>query len=330
MLAMVLEQQRKPLVSKEINCTEPGEEEVLLEVEACAVCRTDLHIVDGDLKEPKLPLVPGHEIVGRIKQKGGAVEELEVGDLVGVPWLGQTCGKCRQCKANRENICENPEFTGYTRDGGFAQFTTANHRYCFKIPDNYDALHAAPLLCAGLIGWRSYKAALKNAPVNKLGIYGFGAAAHIIAQVATSQGKEVYAFTRQGDESGQDFARKLGCVWAGGSNERPDKLLDATIIFAPVGELVPIALQCTGNGGTVVCGGIHMSDIPSFQYSDLWGEKQIVSVANLTREDGLEFLSLVSRSPVIPIITEYKLTSANDALDHLRAGKVKGAAVLTP
>lgn len=330
MLAMVLEQQRKPLVSKEIATPEPGEEEVLIEVDACAVCRTDLHILDGDLTEPKLPLVPGHEIVGRIQSKGTAVRELEIGDLVGVPWLGKTCGKCRQCLMNRENLCEKPEFTGYTRDGGFAQLVTANHRYCFKIPNNYDALHAAPLLCAGLIGWRSYKAALKSGSVDKIGIFGFGAAAHIIAQVAINEGKYVYAFTRRDDEAGQKFAKNLGCVWAGSSDEKPPEILDATIIFAPAGQLVPAALQCTGNGGTVVCGGIHMSDIPSFPYRDLWGEKQIVSVANLTREDGIEFLSHVSKTPVETTIKQYKLTEANDALDHLRDGQIKGAAVLVP
>lgn len=330
MLAMVLEQQRNPLVSKEIESPEPGEDEVLIEVDACAVCRTDLHILDGDLTEPKLPLVPGHEIVGRIKCKGAGVKELEIGDLVGVPWLGKTCGKCRQCLMKRENLCEKPEFTGYTRDGGFAQLATANHRYCFKIPNNYDALHAAPLLCAGLIGWRSYKAALKSGSVEKIGIYGFGAAAHIIAQVAINEGKKVYAFTRRHDESGQKFAKNLGCVWAGSSDEKPPEILDATIIFAPAGQLVPAALRCTGNGGTVVCGGIHMSDIPSFPYRDLWGEKQIVSVANLTRQDGIEFLSHVSRTPVITTIKQYELTRANDALNHLRDGQIEGAAVLVP
>lgn len=327
---MVLEQQRTPLVPKELPSPEPGGEEVLIEVDACAVCRTDLHIVDGDLTEPKLPLVPGHEIVGRVRGKGADVKELEVGDLVGVPWLGETCGQCRPCASNHENLCEQPVFTGYTRDGGFAQFAIANHNFCFKIPGNYDALHAAPLLCAGLIGWRSYKAALSRGSVSKLGIYGFGAAAHIIAQVAINQGKEVYAFTKDGDETGQKFARQLGCAWAGGSDKKPRQVLDASIIFAPVGQLVPAALRCTGNGGTVVCGGIHMSDIPSFPYRDLWGEKQIVSVANLTREDGIEFLSHVSKSPVTTTITEYKLTEANEALDHLRSGKIKGAAVLVP
>lgn len=330
MKAMVLEAQRSPLIARELAAPVPGDHEVSIRVEACAVCRTDLHVADGDLTDPKLPLVLGHEIVGRVESIGNAVQQLKPGDRVGVPWLGWTCQTCRYCARGQENLCDNARFTGYQINGGYAQFTTASERFCFKLEDHWeriDAPHIAPLLCAGLIGWRSLKMAGEG---KRLGLYGFGAAAHVIAQVALSLGKEIYAFTREGDTKGQEFARTLGAVWAGGSNEKPRVPLDAAIIFAPVGELVPVALRAVDKGGIVVCGGIHMSDIPAFPYDILWEEREIKSVANLTRADGTEFLRAAAQAKVETTITEYPLSQANEALNDLRAGKLHGAAVLVP
>jgi propanol-preferring alcohol dehydrogenase len=326
MKALVLESQGKPLVLKEVAVPEPSEEQVLIKIHACGVCRTDLHIVDGELTSPKLPLIIGHEITGTIVGLGEGVNKFKVGDKVGVPWLGYTCLKCKYCLRGEENLCENAKFTGYTIDGGYAEYTVADQRYTFSLPQRYDEIHGAPLLCAGLIGYRSYRMIGKN--FETLGIYGFGAAAHIIAQVAVYQGKKVYAFTKAGDKSAQEFALKLGAVWAGDSNEMPPEKLDAAIIFAPVGSLVPAALKATDRGGVIVCGGIHMSDIPSFPYNLLWEERVIKSVANLTRQDGEELLDL---APKIPIKTEtklYGLEKANEALNDLREGKLQGAAVL--
>lgn len=328
MQAMVLESAKQPLVARELSMPAiEHRDDVLIQVEACAVCRTDLHVIDGDLQKPKLPLVLGHEIVGKICAVGSAVQELKVGQRVGVPWLGWTCGKCKFCSRKQENLCENARFTGYQIDGGYAQFTRAHSHFCFPIAENLDAPHAAPLLCAGLIGWRSLKAA---GDAEKIGIYGFGAAASVISQVAIFQGRQVFAFTRRGDDAGQKFARELGAVWAGASQDPPPELLDAAIIFAPVGELVPTALKATDKGGTVVCGGIHMSEIPAFPYEILWGERKVVSVANLTREDGVEFLGIADKAKVSPKITKYALAEANSALDDLRQGKLTGAAVLVP
>jgi propanol-preferring alcohol dehydrogenase len=304
---------------------EPAEGEILVAISACGVCRTDLHVVDGELPHPKLPIVPGHEIVGRVEAVGSRVEGFTIGRRVGVPWLGATCGVCPYCRADRENLCDAPLFTGYTRDGGYATHTVADARYCFALPDGFDDAAAAPLLCAGLIGWRSYRMAGDGAA---LGIYGFGAAAHILAQVAVWQGRRVYAFTRPGDGAAQAFARTLGAAWAGGSDETPPEPLDAAIIFAPVGALVPAALRAVKKGGRVVCGGIHMSDIPSFPYAILWEERQVVSVANLTRADAREFLALAPKSGLKTEVVRYPLARANDALDHLRGGRLQGAAVL--
>ena len=292
---------------------------------ACAVCRTDLHVVDGELTQPKLPLIPGHEIVGTVEQKGAGVERFKIGDRVGVPWLGWTCGVCAFCFAGRENLCDQARFTGYTVDGGYADYTIADQCFCFSIPDFYNDTEAAPLMCAGLIGYRSL---VKAGEGKRLGIYGFGAAAHIVAQVAKHQKREIYAFTRQGDDEAKKFAVTLGAAWAGGSNQLPPVKLDAAIIFAPAGDLVPQALRAVNKGGIVVCGGIHMSDIPSFPYSILWEERAVCSVANLTRRDGEEFLALAPRVPVRTEVQAFPLQEANEALARLRSGRIQGAAVL--
>ena len=326
MKAMVLHAPRQPLRLEERPDPVAGPSEIVVRVEACAVCRTDLHVVDGDLTEPKLPLIPGHEIVGIVESCGAEVD-LKPGRRVGIPWLGHTCGCCSYCASGRENLCDNPGFTGYTRDGGFASHVAADAAFAFPLDGFSDPVAAAPLMCAGLIGWRSLKMAGEG---KRIGIYGFGAAAHIIAQVCVYQGREVYAFTRAGDEAAQALALSLGAVWTGGSEEPPPALLDAAIIFAPVGELVPAALRAVAKGGRVVCGGIHMSDIPQFPYSILWGERQILSVANLTRADATEFLELAPRAGVTTTTTVYPLEKANEALDDLRAGRFQGAAVLVP
>lgn len=316
----------EPLRPVERSLPEPGRNELLIQVSACAVCRTDLHIVDGDIAGPR-PVVPGHEVVGQVIATGEDVTAFAVGSRVGVPWLGGTCGICPYCMSGAENLCDAPTFTGFTRDGGFATHMVADARYCFAIPDAYQDVEAAPLLCAGLIGFRSYRMA-GDAP--RLGLYGFGAAAHVLAQVAVGDGRRVFAFTRPGDAAGQNFARRLGCTWAGGSDEEPPEELDAAIIFAPVGALVPEALRRVRKGGRVVCGGIHMSDIPSFPYEDLWGERQIVSVANLTREDGIAFIDRIGRKPVKVSTTSYPLAQANEAIAAVRSGSIEGAAVLLP
>ena len=325
MRAMVLEQPRKPLQLRDVPNPVAESGQVLVRVTACAVCRTDLHIVDGELPHPKLPLIPGHEIVGHVEKIGPEVEGFSPNDRVGIPWLGWTCGRCVYCRSGRENLCDRARFTGYTIDGGYAERTVVDARFCFSIPDRYDDVAAAPLLCAGLLGYRSYR---KTGDAHRLGIYGFGAAAHLIAQVARYEGHDVFAFTRPGDEAGQNFARDLGATWAGGSDESPPEKLDAAIIFAPVGKLVPISLRALAKGGIVVCGGIHMSDIPSFPYKELWGERTICSVANLTRKDGQEFLKIAPRVPVQTQTETFPLEEANTALDRLRSGKVNGAAVL--
>jgi propanol-preferring alcohol dehydrogenase len=340
MRAMVLETARTPLRMRELPTPVPAAREILLEVAACGVCRTDLHVVDGELPNPKLPLIPGHEIVGRVAALGADVAGFAVGERIGVPWLGYTCGVCPYCRAGRENLCDRPLFTGYTRDGGYATHTLADARFCFPLPERRDDAEIAPFLCAGLIGWRSYRmagaqwegqgAGSEGESLKALGLYGFGAAAHILAQVATWQRRRVYAFTRGGDTAAQAFARSLGAVWAGGSDEMPPERLDAAIIFAPVGALVPLALKAVKKGGRVVCGGIHMSDIPSFPYSLLWEERHVVSVANLTRADAREFLDIVPRAGVKTEVTRYPLDAANDALSDLREGRLQGAAVLTP
>jgi propanol-preferring alcohol dehydrogenase len=325
MRAMVLNRPKAPLQLRDIPKPEPATGQLLVRVSTCAVCRTDLHIVDGELPDPKLPLILGHQIVGRIEEIGGKVEKFSVGDRVGIPWLGWTDGECRYCRSNRENLCDRARFTGYTIDGGYAEFVTADARYCFHLPDQYNDVDLAPFLCAGLLGYRSYR---KTGDARRLGIYGFGAAAHLIAQVAVHEKRELYAFTRPGDEAGQEAARKLGAVWAGGSDELPPEKLDAAIIYAPVGALVPAALRALAKGGIVVCGGIHMSDIPSFPYVDLWGERTICSVANLTRRDAEEFLEIAPRVPVRSQTETFRLEEANTALDKLRSGKLNGAAVL--
>jgi propanol-preferring alcohol dehydrogenase len=340
MRAMVLETARTPLRMRERPTPVPAAREILLEVAACGVCRTDLHVVDGELANPKLPLIPGHEIVGRVAVLGADVAGFAVGERIGVPWLGYTCGVCPYCRAGRENLCDRPLFTGYTRDGGYATHALADARFCFPLPERRDDAEIAPFLCAGLIGWRSYRmagaqwegqgAGSERESLQALGLYGFGAAAHILAQVAAWQGRRVYAFTRGGDTAAQAFARSLGAVWAGGSDEMPPEPLDAAIIFAPVGALVPLALKAVKKGGRVVCGGIHMSDIPRFPYSLLWEERHVVSVANLTRADAREFLDIVPRAGVKTEVTRYRLDAANDALSDLREGRLQGAAVLTP
>jgi len=325
MRAMVLDRPGQPLVMRERPLPQPGPGEILVAVSACGVCRTDLHVVDGELPHPKLPIVPGHEIVGRVAALGEGVTGFAAGQRVGIPWLGATCGHCPYCRSDRENLCDAPLFTGYTRDGGFATHTVADARFCFALPPRLDDASAAPLLCAGLIGWRSYRMAGAAAA---LGIYGFGAAAHILVQVAVWQGRRVYGFTRPGDAAAQAFARSLGAAWAGGSEEAPPEPLDAAIIFAPVGALVPAALRAVKKGGRVVCGGIHMSDIPSFPYAILWEERQIVSVANLTRADAREFLAVAPDSGLKTAVVRYPLDRANAALDDLRGGRLQGAAVL--
>jgi propanol-preferring alcohol dehydrogenase len=330
MRAMVLEAPRTPLIMRERAVPSPGANEILVEIEACGVCRTDLHVVDGELPNPKLPLVPGHEIVGRIAGMGNEVHGFAAGERVGVPWLGFTCGVCRYCSLGRENLCDRPLFTGYTRDGGYATHAIANARYSFRLPQEPDPAALAPLLCAGLIGWRSYRLASENTRLRALGLYGFGAAAHILAQVATEDDCCVYAFTRPGDTAAQEFARSLGAVWAGGSDEIPPEQLDAAVIFAPVGALVPAALKAVKKGGRVVCGGIHMSDIPSFPYRLLWEERRVLSVANLTRADADEFLLAAPKIHIETQIVRYPLASANTALDDLREGRLQGAAVLIP
>ncbi len=328
MRAMVLERPGAPLVAVEKPDPEPGPEQVQVRIAACGVCRTDLHVVDGDLTEPRLPIVPGHEIVGRVSALGDGVESFALGDRVGIPWLGHTCGHCYYCEHGAENLCDEPGFTGYQIDGGYAEMTIADARYCFPLGDEGGDAELAPLLCAGLIGYRSLVMAGDDA--KRLGIYGFGAAAHIVAQVARFQGREIYAFTSPGDNSAQEFARELGAAWAGGSDESAPVELDAAIIFAPVGPLVPAALAAVRKGGTVVCGGIHMSDIPSFPYSILWGERVLRSVANLTRQDAIDFLALAPQVPVATHVVEYPLAQANAALDDLRTGNLTGAAVLLP
>jgi len=325
MRAMVLEGVGEPLRAAEVPEPEPGPEEVLIRVHACAVCRTDLHVVGGELPDLKLPLIPGHQIVGTVERAGDSVERFAVGDRVGVPWLGYTDGSCRYCLAGRENLCDNARFTGYQIDGGYAEYAAADHRYCFPIPEGYPDLQAAPLLCAGLIGYRSLRA---TGDAERLGLYGFGDSAHIIIQVALHQGRKVSAFTRDGDEERQGFARELGAAWAGGSSELPPEELDAAIIFAPVGALVPVALRAVVKGGAVVCAGIHMSDIPSFPYEILWGERSIRSVANLTRKDGEEFLALAPEVPVRTTVRPFSLEEANEGLNALRRGMIQGAAVL--
>jgi propanol-preferring alcohol dehydrogenase len=325
MRAMILDRPGQPLVCREVPVPAAGAGQVLVKVSACAVCRTDLHVVDGELPEPKLPLIPGHEIVGRVVALGEGVTHLPIGARVGIPWLGWTCGECEFCRSARENLCDHARFTGYTLDGGYAEYTVADARFCFPLPDAFDDAACAPLLCAGLIGYRSLRMA---GGAQRLGLYGFGAAAHIVAQVARFQGRRVFAFTRKGDVEAQEFARRLGAVWAGGSDEAPPELLDAAIIFAPAGALVPAALRVVRKGGTVVCGGIHMSDIPSFPYHDLWHERTICSVANLTRQDGHEFLDLAPRVPVRTTTELFPLERANEALARLRAGQLTGAAVL--
>jgi propanol-preferring alcohol dehydrogenase len=327
MEAMVFTAPGRPLTLTEMAAPRPEEDQVLIRVSACAVCRTDLHIVDGDLPNPKRLLIPGHEIVGTVIEAGARVDRFAVGDRVGVPWLGWTCGVCAYCRSGRENLCDRARFTGYQIDGGFAELTVADQRYCFALPATYGDVDATPLLCAGLIGFRSLRLA---GPAQRLGLYGFGAAAHIIAQVARHQGSEVYAFTRPGDARAADFARTLGAAWAGSSDLEPPQHLDAALIFAPVGSLVPTALRAIVKGGTVVCAGIHMSDIPSFPYADLWNERSIRSVANLTRQDALDFLDLAPRVPVRTRTVVYPLASANQAIDDVRHGRIEGAAVLVP
>jgi alcohol dehydrogenase, propanol-preferring len=325
MHALVFEKVGKPLRKSELATPRPGPGQVLIHVGACAICRTDLHVIDGELAQAKLPLIPGHEIIGTVEQLGAAANRFKIGDRVGVPWLGWTCGKCEYCSNGKENLCAQARFTGYTVDGGYAEYTVADQRFCFLIPDSYSDTGAAPLMCAGLIGYRSL---VKAGNARRLGIYGFGAAAHIVTQVAKYQQREIYAFTRQGDRQAQQFARRLGAVWAGGSEEQPPVELDAAIIFAPVGSLIPQALKTVSKAGSVICGGIHMSDIPSFPYSILWEERSISSVANLTRQDGEEFMTLAPKVPVRTQIETFPLAEANEALNRLRSGTIRGAAVL--
>ena len=326
MKAMILDAPGRPLRLTDLPVPQPAPGQLLLRVSACGVCRTDLHVVDCDLKAPKLPLIPGHEIVGTVAAVGKGVNGTALGTRMGVPWLGSTCGECRYCRSGQENLCDEARFTGYQLDGGYAQYAVADQRYCFPIPDGFSDVHAAPLLCAGLIGYRSLVMA---GDAKRLGFFGFGAAAHVLLQVAAFQGREVFAFARPGDAEAQQFALKLGAVWAGGSDARGPEDLDAAIIFAPVGALVPAALRMVRKGGVVVCAGIHMSDIPSFPYEILWGERTVRSVANLTWRDGIEFMELAGRVPVRTVVTPYPLAKANEALNALREGRVHGAAVLT-
>ena len=327
MRAMILDRPGKLLELRDLPDPQPAPGQLLVRVLACAVCRTDLHVVDGELPNPKLPLIPGHEIVGRIERLGQGVDSFQVGDRVGIPWLGWTCGECEFCKSGRENLCERARFTGYTIDGGYAELTVADARFCFCIPDPYRDVEAAPLLCAGLIGFRSLR---KTGDASRIGIYGFGAAAHIVAQVARYENRKIFAFTRPNDTAAQDFALTMGADWAGDSDKAPPEKLAAAIIFAPVGTLVPMALRALRRGGVVVCGGIHMSDIPSFPYADLWHERVILSVANLTRRDATDFLDLAGRVPIKTHTRTYELGEANQALSDLREGKLTGAAVLVP
>ena len=326
MKAMILDAAGSPLRLADMPVPVAGEDQLLLKISACGVCRTDLHVADGELAHPKHALIPGHEIVAEVVEKGARVERFSIGQRVGVPWLGQTCGRCVYCRSGRENLCDQAMFTGYTLDGGYAEYTVANQRYCFALPDGYSDAEAAPLLCAGLIGYRSLMAA---GDAGRLGIYGFGAAAHIITQVARAQGRKIFAFTRPGDETGQRFALHMGADWAGDSTDAPPGPMDAAIIFAPVGALIPQALRHTAKGGTVVCAGIHMSDVPSFSYDLLWGERTVRSVANLTRRDGEKFLKLAYKAGVKTEVELFPLAEANRALDAVRQGNVRGAAVLT-
>jgi propanol-preferring alcohol dehydrogenase len=326
MRAMVLETPGAALKLMDLPVPNPGPDQILLRVNACGVCRTDLHILDGELHKPKLPLILGHQIVGTVVGLGESVQRFHLGERIGVPWLGYTDGTCKYCQRGQENLCDEPRFTGYTIDGGFAEYTVADQRYCFSLPETYTDIDVAPLLCAGMIGYRTYRLAGEHK--ERLGIYGFGAAAHIIAQVAIHQGQRVFAFTRPGDTEAQEFARRLGAVWAGDSTQQPPEQLDAALIFAPVGSLIVDALRATVKGGTVVSGGIHMSDIPSFPYRLLWEERTIRSVANLTRQDGEEFLAIAPQVPVKTEVVPYPLARANQALDDLRNGKLQGAAVL--
>jgi propanol-preferring alcohol dehydrogenase len=330
MFAMVLNAPHQALRPTERPDPMPGPGEVRLRVRACGVCRTDLHVVDGDLPQGPMPVIPGHEIVGVVEAVGAGVPESHIGERLGAPWLGWTCGRCRYCLDGHENLCDHPLFTGWTRDGGFADVVIVDLRFCFPIPDAYGDAEAAPLLCAGLIGFRAWRMASQARPVAALGLYGFGAAAHLLAQLAIAHGQRVHAFTRPGDDAAQGFARELGCVWAGGSDASPPEPLDAAIIFAPVGALAPAALKAVRKGGTVVCGGIHMSDIPSFPYDLLWEERRLVSVANLTRQDGLDYLPMAAAAGVRAHVHLYPLGEANRALDDLRSGAFTGAAVLTP
>lgn len=325
MRAMVLERAKQPLQLREVPKPKPAREQVLVRVATCAVCRTDLHVVDGELPDPKLPLIPGHQIVGQIEEIGDGVKGFSIGDRVGIPWLGWTDGDCIYCRSNRENLCDRARFTGYTIDGGYAEFTVADVRFCFHLPDRYNDVEVAPLLCAGLIGYRSYR---KTGNARRLGIYGFGNAAHLIAQIALYEGRDLFVFTRPGDKTTQQAAKKLGAKWAGGSDEMPPEKLDAAIVFASVGPLVPVALRTLAKGGIVVCGGIHMSDIPSFPYADLWGERVITSVANLTRRDGEEFLEIAPSVPVRTKTETFALDEANAALEKFRAGELAATAVL--
>jgi propanol-preferring alcohol dehydrogenase len=325
MRAMVLDKPRRPLQLRDLPEPKPVAGQLRVRVSTCAICRTDLHVVDGELPNPKLPLIPGHQVVGRIEEIGERVEGFSIGERVGIPWLGWTCGECRYCRSSRENLCDRARFTGYTIDGGYAELAVADARFCFRLPKLYNDVDAAPLLCAGLLGYRSLR---KTGDARRLGIYGFGNAAQLIAQIALYQGRELFVFTRPGDKAGQESARSLGALWAGGSDETPPEKLDAAIIFAPVGALVPAALRALAKSGIVVCGGIHMSDIPSFPYVDLWGERTICSVANLTRRDGEEFLEIAPRVPVKTKTETFPLEKANTALEKFRSGKLNAAAVL--
>jgi len=330
MLGMVLRSPRTPLVAEACDDPDPGPGELRLRVRACGVCRTDLHVVDGDLAPQRPAVIPGHEIVGVVDAIGPGVAGVRLGERRGVPWLGATCGACRYCRGGEENLCDDPSFTGWTRDGGYADTVVARADYCFPLPDGLSDVEAAPLLCAGLIGFRSWRKACEGRPVRTLGLYGFGAAAHLLAQLAVHEGQTVYAFTRQGDAAAQDLALSLGCAWAGAAGDAPPQPLDAAIIFAPVGGLVPVALAAVRKGGVVVCGGIHMSDVPSFPYDLLWGERRLVSVANLTRQDARDYLPLAAAAGVRAHVVRYPLRDANAALDDLRSGRLTGAAVLVP
>jgi len=327
MLAMQLTAAGQPLQLVSLPIPEPERGQVLVRVEACAVCRTDLHIVDGDLPHPAMPLIPGHEVVGQVAKLGDGVDRFWLGERVGVPWLGWTCNECDFCSSGRENLCERARFTGYDLDGGYAEFVVADARFCFRIPTTYGAIEAAPLLCAGLIGYRTLRMA---GDARRVGIYGFGAAAHLVTQLAVHEGRRVFAFTRPGDEDAQRFARELGAEWAGSSTDGQPGALDAALIFAPVGDLVPTALRAVARGGVVVCGGIHMSDIPSFPYEILWGERQVKSVANLTRRDAEEFFAIAPSVPIRAAVQTFPMEAANEALEALRTGRVRGAAVLCP